>query len=57
LHKVDNKVEHLLFDLDPVLAPTQFATVYVQGMFAEFVPHWPLPRPTNAMVKEKKRSS
>jgi hypothetical protein len=42
LHEIDNKAKNLGLDLDPVLAPTQFATIYVKRLFSEFVPHWPL---------------
>jgi hypothetical protein len=41
-HEIDNKFKNLRLDVDPVLAPTQFATIYVKRLFSEFVPHWPL---------------
>ena len=55
-HQIDEKVEHLRLERDPLAAAAQFATLDIEHMIAERESHG-TPRPDRVRLKEKPSSS
>ena len=58
-HQIDEKIEHLRFERDRLLAAAQFASLDIEHVIAKPENHPPLPRfgPEWALLKEKINSS